>query len=195
MEELLEAPGELALGAADDVVLVRETLERDVDDLRGAADRVELVLVLDRAQLLDESVTRNGLDPAGVETRVMLEAERGRLEPDLAGELLRQRLEQVALRVDELEAVDRAGRLRVPEVGVEADSLGLDEERRVRAREAAQVADVRGVRDEERLFEALTEPVDAAVHVAAPRNSSASRYPSGPCPRIRFAASGAITET
>ncbi len=88
MQELLEAPGELALGAAHDVALVCETLERDVGDLRGPTDRVELVLVLDRAQVLDEAVARNGLDPAGVETRVALEAERDRLESDLPGQLL-----------------------------------------------------------------------------------------------------------
>ena len=67
VQELLEAPGELALGAADDVALVGEALERRVRDLGRPPDRVELVLVLDRAQLLDEAVARDGLDPAGVE--------------------------------------------------------------------------------------------------------------------------------
>ena len=75
MQELLEAPGQFALGSADDVALVREALERDVGDLRRPPDRVELVLVLDRAQLLDEAVARNGrVDPARMKTRVMLEA-------------------------------------------------------------------------------------------------------------------------
>ena len=195
VEELLEAPGELALGAPDDVSLVGEAFERGVRDFRPAPDRVELVLVLDRAQLLDEPVARDGLDPARVEPRIALEGERRRLEADLPGQLLGQRLEKVALRVDELDAFDRASRLRVAEVGVEPDAVGLDDERRVRAGEAAQVADVRRVRDEERLLETLEEPVYPAVHVAAPRNSSASRYPTGPRPRTRFSASGAITET
>src|SRR5262249_9767225 len=153
VQQLLEAPRELALGAADDVPLVGEPLERGVRDLGRLADGVELALVLDRAELLDEPVARNWLDPAGVEARVTLEADPGRVEADLARELLRERLEEVALRVDELDAFDLAGGLCVAEVGVEPDAIGLDDERGIRAHETAEVANVGRVRDEERFLE------------------------------------------
>ena len=64
-------PGELALGAADDVALVGEALEGAFAIARRPADRVELVLVLDRAQLLDEAARAGRARcPPGVEPRV-----------------------------------------------------------------------------------------------------------------------------
>ena len=81
------------------------------------ADRIQLALVLDRAQLFDEAVAGNRVDSARVQARVALVGERGALEPDAAGEELREGLVQVALRLDELGALDGSSALRVPEVG------------------------------------------------------------------------------
>src|SRR5204862_270466 len=71
----------------------------------------------------------------------------------------------------------------------------LDQHRRVRAREAGEVADVRRSRDEEGLFEALAQADDSLVH-ARPwaRNSSACRYPSGPLPITRSVAISSSTD-
>ena len=70
VEELLHPPGEVGLGLADEVAFVDEALERDVRDLRRPADRVQLVLVLDGAQLLDEAVAGNRVDSSSVQPRV-----------------------------------------------------------------------------------------------------------------------------
>ena len=67
VQEGLEAPGELALGPADEPPFVGEALERDVRDVRGPPDRVQLLLVLDDPQLFDEPVARDRLDAAGVQ--------------------------------------------------------------------------------------------------------------------------------
>jgi hypothetical protein len=162
-EELLHPPRELALGAPDEA-LAGEPVEGDARDLGGAPDRRQLVLVLDRPQLLDEAVARDRLDPAGVQPRVALEGERRRLEPDAAREQLGQRLEKIALGFDELDALDLAPPLRVAIVGEEPDALGLDEESCVRAVQPAQVEDVALVGDEERLLEPFAEAIDAIVH-------------------------------
>ena len=114
MQERLEAPRELPLGPADEPAFVGEALERDVHDVRGTSDRRQLVLVLDDAELLDEAVARDRLDAARVQARVALEAQRRGLEADPAREQLGQRLEEIALGIDELGALDRAGALGVP---------------------------------------------------------------------------------
>ena len=54
---------------------VDEALERDVRDLRRPADRIQLVLVLDDAQLFDEAVAGNRVDSSGVQPRVALVGE------------------------------------------------------------------------------------------------------------------------
>ena len=136
---------------------------------------VELVLVLDRAQLLDEPVARHEVDASRVEPRVPLERKRRRLEADRPVQDLGQRLEEVTLRLDELDAVDRSRGLGVAEVREDADALGLDEERGVRALEPAEIEDVGRVGDEQRLLQPLAQAVDALAHELAPRYSSASR--------------------
>src|SRR5512133_3677789 len=165
MQELLHSPGELAFHAADEPSLVCEALESDVRDRRSPPDRVQLVLVLHSAELLDEPVARNGLDLSRMQPRVVLERQRGSLEADPSRQLLRQRLEEIALGLDELDAVDCACAPGVPEVRVEPHALRLDKECRIRAREAAEVAHVRRARDEERLLQALPQSVYPAVHV------------------------------
>ncbi len=175
MQELLHPPGEVGLGLPDEVAFVDEALERDVRDLRRPADRIQLVLVLDDAQLFDEAVAGNRVDSSSVQPRVALVRERRALEADAAGEQLREGLVEVALRLDELGAFDGAGAFRVPEVGEQLDALGLDEQGRVRAREPGEVADVRRVGDEQRLLELGPQTVDAVVHELSARNVSASR--------------------
>ncbi len=136
---------------------------------------VQLVLVLHDPELLDEPVRGDRLDPARVEPRVALEGERGRLEADRAREQLGQRLVEVALRLDELGALDRPAALGIAVVGEDPDALVVDQERRVRAREAREVAHVRRVGDEERLLELLAQLVDPGVHERSASQASASR--------------------
>src|SRR5205807_9304886 len=101
----------------------------------------------------------------------------------------------LALGLDELDALDCRRRLRVAEIRVERQALLADKESGVRADEAGQVADVDRVRDEERLLERAAQPLDPVVHARPARNSSASRYPSGPLPTMRWAARSEMTET
>ena len=67
-----------------------------------------------------------------------------------------------------LDALDRPRLLDVAEVGEEARAVRLDEERRVRAVEAGQIADVDEIRDEQRLLEQLAQAVDPVAHRVAP---------------------------
>ena len=175
VEELLHPPGEVGLGLPDEVAFVDETLERDVRDLCRPADRIKLVLVLDHAQLFDEAVARNSVDSSCVQPRVALVGERGALEADAAGEMLREGLVEVAFGLHELGAFDGSGAFRVPEVGEQPNAVGLDEQGRVRAHESGEVANVRRVGDEQRLLELGPQTVDPVVHEPAARNVSASR--------------------
>jgi hypothetical protein len=193
VKELLHAPGEIALGAADEA-LAPEAVEGLVRDLGRAANGLELIVVLDHAERLDDSVRRDRLDTAGIQPRVPFVRDGGRLEADLAAELVGEALEQVALRLDDLDPVELVGALQIAEVGEQANAVGLDEERGVRAGETGQVADVDGIGDEERALERLAQPGDPVAHRLFTRNSSASRYPSGPLPMITFAATSAVTE-
>jgi len=81
VQELLHPPGDLPLAATDER-LACQRLERAVGGLAGAADQLDLALVLDRAQPLDEAVRGPELDaavaqplPGGVGERAGLEAE------------------------------------------------------------------------------------------------------------------------
>ena len=84
VEELLDRPGDLTLGAADER-LFDEPLEHAVGDLAGPLDGGELVRVLDRTESLHETPPRHGLDRAaterfvaGVRDEVGLESDRPR---------------------------------------------------------------------------------------------------------------------
>ena len=82
VQERLEPPRELLLGPADEPTFVGKALERDVRDVRGPPNRVQLLLVLDDAELLHEPIAWDRLHAAGVQARVTLEAERRGLEAD-----------------------------------------------------------------------------------------------------------------
>ena len=164
VEELLHAPGEIALGLTDEPTLVRQALEGVVPDLGGAPDRVQLVFVLDGAQLLDEAVARDGLDAAGMEPCIALEGDGRGLEADGARKELGECQVEIALGLDELDAVDRASALGIPKVGEEPDTILLDEERRIRALQAGEVAHIGRIRDEQRLLELFAQAIDSIVH-------------------------------
>jgi hypothetical protein len=81
VKELLDRPGQVALGSADEALL-DQALEDAVGDPACALDRPELVVVLDRAQPLDEAPAGNRLDRAtakglvaGVRNEIGLEAD------------------------------------------------------------------------------------------------------------------------
>src|SRR5262245_32177622 len=174
VEELVQPPGQLALGSPDER-LVREALVGLARDLPRPADRVELAVVLHRAQRLDEAAARYEVEPAAVQRLPARVADGVGLEADAALEQLRERDDQRALRLDELDARDRPPGLGVAEVAEQPRAVRLDQQGGVRAGEADEVADIDAVRDEERLFEALAQAVDATRHVRPARNSSASR--------------------
>ncbi len=163
-----QPPRELALGVADPG-LGRERLEGVVGSPGGAADLLDLALVLHRPQALDDARRRHELELARtkhldlrVRQRVGLEGEPP-LEPP--GQIARQR----PLCELDLDAGHPLGVLDVAEVGVEPRlPAGLDEERGVRALEPGQVADVDQVRDEQPLVEARTERVEAGGHDCVP---------------------------
>ena len=180
VEELVQPPGELALGAADEPLL-GEARIRLARDLAGAADRIQLVVVLDRAQRLDEAAPGDEREPACAQDLPRRVADGVGLEAHGALEQLGQRRDERALRLDELDALDRPRGLGVAEVAEEPHALRLDEERRVRAREPDEVADVDAVRDEQRLLEARAR--DASIRLIAPhRQVLRARRGSPPAP-------------
>ena len=193
VEELVQAPRELALRASGEALLgkTRVCLARQ---RRGPTNGLELSVVLDRPQLLDETAARHELNAAARERLPAAVGQVLGLEADSAFQQLAERRVEGPLRLDELHSLDRAAELRVTEVAEEPYLVGLDHERRVRALEADEVADVDEIRDEQRLFQARLEALDAGHAGCSARNSKASRYPSGPLPTMRHAATSAITE-
>ncbi len=192
VEELFQAPSKILLGPVHERFL-RQPRECFARDRAGAADQLELSFVLDRPELLDQPSARNELDPAGHERLVRGVRDRVGLEGDPAGEPLGQVGEQGAFGDGELDPFDPARRLRIAEVAEEPHVAGLDEDGGVRALEPGQVADVRRRGDEEWLLEQVTKTVDSIGHLFT-RNSSASRYPSGPFPTTRWATRSEITD-
>src|SRR6266511_1421800 len=193
VEELLEPPGQLALRPAREP-LFGQPFVCLARDLGRAPDLSELTLVLDRPQRLHHAASRHQLEPsrrqrlvAGVSNRVGLEAEPARQPLGEVGE-------HVPPGDPELDAFDLLACLRVAEVAEQPYTVRLEDEGGVRALEAGQVADVDRERDEERLLEPSLQLLEAAVHADSFRNSSASRYPSGPLPMMRRAARSAMTE-
>src|SRR5262249_46237292 len=93
---------------------------------------------------------------------------------------------------------EQAGLLDVAEVGEDAQSVRLDEQRGVRAVQLGEGPDVDRVGDEQRRLDQGADTVETRPHRALTdeaRNSRASRYPSGPFPITRFAAKSAIRDT
>ena len=126
--------------------------------------RVELTVVLDRTQGLDEPALRDELETARRKGLVLRVGRRIGLEADPAGKPLGEVGEEVALRLDELGVLDGAARCGVAEVAEQAGAVRLDEQRGVRARETDEVADVRAVRDEERLLERPPQALQSRAH-------------------------------
>ena len=83
-----DVPGDVALAAADERHLAHEPLEHPVGDRAAAPERVELALVLDRAQLLDEALARHEIEAAFAQLLGEREREDVRLEADPAGEVV-----------------------------------------------------------------------------------------------------------
>ena len=97
VKELLHAPGEVALSAADER-LFGERREHGIRDARRFADRRELLRVLDGAQLLDESAARNEVETGLGERLPVRIGQGGRLEADPPVELLGDRPNVVVTR-------------------------------------------------------------------------------------------------
>ena len=140
----------------------------------GAANQRELVLVLDGAQRLDHAAPRDELEPAGLERLVGGVGHGVRLEGEPAGKLLGQPAVQVPLRDRELDVRHALAGLRIAEVAEEPSAARLDQQRRVRAVEPGQVADVDRGGDEERLLDPLLQLLEPVI-AASFRYSSASR--------------------
>src|SRR5207245_3518186 len=70
VEEARQIPRHLALRAADEAD-AGEALEDPVGDLAGAAEDLELALVLDRAERLDEAAVRDEVEPAALQGLVV----------------------------------------------------------------------------------------------------------------------------
>src|SRR5215217_7716661 len=176
VHQLLHPPCKLALGTADEA-LAGETLERAIAGRGRAPHRVQLGVVLHGAQAEDHARRRHELGATGTESLVAGVRHRVRFERDPSREQLAERAEEVARGLDDLDAVQGARLLGVTKVREQAHAVLLDEQRRVRAPECGEVADVDGVGDEERLVHERAEAVDASVHDVrrSARNSSASR--------------------
>ena len=98
-----DVPGHVALAAADERHLAHEPLEHPVGDLARAPERLELALVLDRAQLLDETLARHELDAALPQLLGERPREDVGLEAEAAREVLGEPPDQRALRLHRLD--------------------------------------------------------------------------------------------
>jgi hypothetical protein len=89
--------------------------------------------------------------------------------------MLGDRQGQVARGLHELDPVELSRLRRVAKVGEDTNALGLDEQRRVRARHPGQPADIDRRRDEQRLLELRAQAVQAHGHRRSASHDSASR--------------------
>ena len=172
MDQLGHAPHDVALGAADERLL-GQPREGVVEDCRRATNRRQLGAVLHLPQPLDEPSARDELGAArgkrlepGVSQPLGLEADPSR-QP--FGEV---RVE-VAPRLHCLHAANRPGTFRIAEVGEQLHAIGLDQHRRVRAVEPAEVTDVDRAGDEQRLLERGLQAIEPVLH-----DSVSARYTS-----------------
>ena len=118
------------------------------------------------------------------------------VEPEPPGEAL-QRRQQLLRPLLLVEPVDLdLGLLDVAEVGHEAAHVAADQREPVGAGEARDVAQVRGLGDEQRVdvLQAARDPVRPAHHVSL-SNSNASRYPSTPLPETLPTRTSSSTDT
>src|SRR5213078_3016561 len=96
--------------------------------------------------------------------RVLRVRDRVALEADPSRELIGKVREQVALGLDELDALYRSAGLGVAEVAEEKRPVGLDQQRGVGAREADQVADVRRAGNQKGLLERSAKTLQPVGH-------------------------------
>ena len=193
VHELCEGEREVSLGATHEPLLGQSCV-RLARDLGRAADELELVLRLDGPQALDLATARHEVD-SGVAKHLPVRIREVRpLERHAALDVRGDTADECALDLDELDLVDPSARFRVAKVGEEHCTFVVDEQRRVRAAEAGQVEDVHRHGHEERLLDQPAQAVDAGHVDSSIRYASASRYPSAPFPRTRFAARSATTE-
>src|SRR5689334_7431061 len=171
VEDLHQIPRDVPLTPPDEMD-VEQPLERAVGDLARTAQELELGLVLDRSHRLDDPAARYELEaPAG--ERLVLRVGQHRLEAHTADQRLGKLGDERALRLHRFDVGNGARLLDVAEVGEEADAIRLDEQLCVRAVEAAEVANVDEVRDEQRLLQPLPQAIDSG-HAFSFRYSSAS---------------------
>ena len=138
--------------------LARERCVHRLDQRRRRAHGVELVGVLHDPQPLDQPGDRHEPGVRLGQDRVALDGQLGRLEADPAraacevAQPVGGRADHVAL--GELDVHPLAQRLRrrlVAEVGQEGGGVRAEDDQRVRAREAGQVADVHEAGDDHRV--------------------------------------------
>jgi hypothetical protein len=173
VQELVEGVRDVALGPADER-LPREALVRLVRDRRRPLDQLELVGSLHGPQSLDEARRRHELQAGAAQLLPARVRQVRRLERHLHAYVRDEASHERPLDLDELHAFDLAGSLRVAEVGEQQRTGVVHEQRRVRAHEAREVADVDRRRDEQRLLEQGAQAIDP-VHRLVVREASASR--------------------
>ena len=174
--QLVQAPCKLELGSTDPR-LRGQRLERPVGDARRLPEGRDLLVVLDRANRVDDPTRRDELCLAGRQPLPLEVRQYVGLELHRALELLADVDRQRTLRHHDRDTGNRLGRLGVAKVGVQRRlTPGLHEQRGIRAVESAEIEDVRQVRDEERRFEPLSQRCEARHGSTFPaRYSSASR--------------------
>ena len=201
MEHLLHPPGDLCLGAAHEL-LPGEPLVRGVRDAGRPPDRVQFSFVLDRPQAGDDAGGRQQCGTVLGQGLVAGDGDVVGLERDWGfTQLAKPRSEpaqQVPLGLHQLDPIKLLGGLHIAAVRGQYEPVAADDEGCVRALEAREIADVDRLRDEETAgAESVERGLQATPAVGHPRsfrNASASWYPSGPLPMMRWVTTSAMTE-
>jgi len=171
----LEIERHLPLGAAREAARA-EVLVDVVGQVGRLADGAQLALLLHRAQVLHETAGGHQLDALRrqlLEPLVLTHAHVLVLEPHPPGQALGRIGQQVLLAAQPLEVRHLLlGALHVAEVGKEEAVVRRDYADRVRAGEAAQVAHVHEVREEQRVQLALGEPLHQLVRACGAHSAN-----------------------
>ncbi len=167
----------LALGAPHEAAGL-DVLVHVVGEVGGLPDRLQLARLLHRAQVLHQAARGDQLDLVAHQLLqalvladgevLVLEADAARLDPldDVAEQVLLA-AQPLEVRHLDLRALD------VAEVGQEEALVRADEAEPVGAGEAAQVADVHEVRDEQQVELALGEPLHQPIGAGGAQLSKA----------------------
>ena len=176
VERPLEPPRDLGLRSPDQPLLC-ECLVDGVRNGAGAADQFDLTGILDDSQALHEAARRHELCAAGADRLPLGVSDPRRFEADASTrEQLAEGTGDVSSRLDDLDTLHRPGSVEIAEIGVEPGRpVGLDEQGAVGAPESGEIADVRTVRDEERLAEEGCKALEATHGRLSFSRSSASR--------------------